>query len=112
MDPIEQDLNDYIVQEIMTDSPNPHLSNDDLLIEDGIIDSLGIFTLIAFIEPRFGVKIQPEDVLLDNFRTVRTIRALVVMRQQDAPTHETNGTCPARQSDNSGEKRNGELTLR
>jgi acyl carrier protein len=85
MDRIEQALNEYIVRELMGGQPGARLDNDDPLIDDGIIDSLGIFTLIAFIEEHFGFKFEPEDVVLDNFRSVRTIARLVVTRQQEAP---------------------------
>jgi acyl carrier protein len=95
MDPIEEALKEYIVREIMSDSAGASVGSDDPLIDDGIIDSLGIFTLIAFMEERFGVKVQPEDVVLDNFRSVRTIRALVAARLQEAPAAGTNGACAA-----------------
>lgn len=47
------------------------------LLEEEIIDSLGIFTLVAFIESRFSVKITPEEVNLDNFETLAAISAFV-----------------------------------
>ena len=47
------------------------------LLEQEIIDSLGIFTLIAFIEDRFGVRVAPEEVNLENFETLGAISSLV-----------------------------------
>ena len=78
---MEQIIKDYIIQEFMFDQPNPELTDDQLLLADGIIDSLGIFTLIAFIEQQFGLKIGPEDVILENFESVNKIKALIVARQ-------------------------------
>ena len=40
------------------------------LLQEEIIDSLGVFTLIGYLEQRFGVKIDASEVDLDNFRTV------------------------------------------
>jgi acyl carrier protein len=99
MDPIEEALKEYIIKEIMSDSAGASIGPDDALIDDGIIDSLGIFTLIAFMEERFGVKVQPEDVVLDNFRSLRTIRALVASRLPDGPKPGTNGSCAAPAAD-------------
>jgi len=48
------------------------------LIKDGIIDSLGIFLIIAFLQKEFQVKVRPEDVTIDNFQTVSAIEQLVV----------------------------------
>ena len=78
---MEQIIKDYIIQEFMFDQPNAELTDDQLLLADGIIDSLGIFTLIAFIEQQFGLKIGPEDVILENFESVNKIKALIVARQ-------------------------------
>jgi acyl carrier protein len=47
------------------------------LLEQEIIDSLGIFTLIAFIDDRFGVTVAPEEVNLENFQTLGAISSLV-----------------------------------
>lgn len=47
------------------------------LLEQEVIDSLGIFTLIAFIEDRFGVRVAPEEVNLENFETLGAISSLV-----------------------------------
>lgn len=74
-------VRDYIVEQFMYDSPDAALEDDQPLIEEGIIDSLGIFTLIAFIEERFGVKVQPDDVVLENFESVNTISRLVEARR-------------------------------
>ena len=78
---MEQVIKDYIIQEFMFDQPNAELTDDQLLLADGIIDSLGIFTLIAFIEQQFGLKIGPEDVILENFESVNKIKALIAARQ-------------------------------
>jgi acyl carrier protein len=51
------------------------------LIEEEVLDSLGIFSLIEFLEERFGVSIEAEDVTIDNFRTVEKIETLVERRR-------------------------------
>ena len=82
-----EDLSAYISLEASVprtedfNQPNAELTDDQLLLADGIIDSLGIFTLIAFIEQQFGLKIGPEDVILENFESVNKIKALIVARQ-------------------------------
>ena len=84
---IEQEINSYVVSELMTGNPEAALDNNEPLIDSGIVDSLGIFMLIAFLEKRFDIKIQAEDVVLENFKSVNTIKQLVVARlPQGAPS--------------------------
>ena len=86
MKDIEQTIKEYIVKEFMFDRPTTILDNDLPLIEEGIIDSLGIFLLIAFIEDQFKIKIRPEDVVMDNFESVNAIKRLISPRLLSAPS--------------------------
>jgi len=45
------------------------LSDDDDLLTSGLVDSLGMMSLVAFIEEQFGVAVPPEDVTLETFST-------------------------------------------
>ena len=84
MKDIEQTIKEYIVKEFMFDRRTMVLDNDLPLIEEGIIDSLGIFLLIAFIEDQFKIKIRPEDVVMDNFESVNAIKRLISPRLPSA----------------------------
>ena len=53
-----------------------HLS-EEKLVSDGILDSLDIMNLIMELESAFDIEIEPEDVLSDNFESVKAIAALV-----------------------------------
>ncbi len=64
------------VQSELSDGSFPVGVETDLLQEE-IIDSLGVFTLIGFLEQRFGVKIDASEVDLDNFRNVTAVEQLV-----------------------------------
>jgi len=85
MSNIEQPIKDYIAREFLFDSPEKIVGNDDLLIQDGIIDSLGIFLMISFIEQEFGIKVQPAEVVLENFESVTAIRNLVMSKMAAKP---------------------------
>ena len=50
------------------------------IIGEGLVDSLGIFKLIAFVEETFTVTIEPDEVLLENFQTLRAVRNLIVKK--------------------------------
>lgn len=74
---IDRPVKDFITKEFMADKPDVVLDDSLPLIERGIVDSLGVFVLISFIEERFKIKVQPEDVVLENFGTVGAIRNLI-----------------------------------
>ena len=50
------------------------------LLSAGIVDSLGILRLVSFIEDRFGVKVPDEDVVFENFQSIRAMGNYVSQR--------------------------------
>lgn len=46
---------------------------DTYLFDEGMVDSLGILRLIAFLEIEIGRPIDDHEVVMEHFRTVRTI---------------------------------------
>jgi acyl carrier protein len=58
------------------------LGDEDDLIDSGVVDSLGIFQLIAFLEERFGIKIGDEEITPENFGTISAIDRLVSARSR------------------------------
>ncbi len=80
MGDIEQAIKEFITTQFLFDKPMIALEEHVPLIEQGIIDSLGIFLLVSFLEQQFAVKIQPEDVVLENFSTIEAIGSLVRAR--------------------------------
>jgi len=73
---IKASIRDYILEEFV---PDGDISVEDAtnLLEEEVVDSLGIFTLVSFIENKFNVSIEAEEVNLDNFETLQSITKLV-----------------------------------
>ena len=49
------------------------LKEDTSFLESGVIDSTGILELIAFLEETYGLEIEDEDVVPENFDTLRNV---------------------------------------
>lgn len=77
MGSISEQLKAHIAHEFMAGAPAANLGDNTRLIDEEIIDSLGIFLLVNFIQEKFGVDIEPEEVTIENFETVAAITELV-----------------------------------
>lgn len=69
----EKLIKKFIQSELIKDSTDVDLSLTDNLIETGIIDSLGIQQLIAYLEETFSIQITDDDLIADNFETIEAI---------------------------------------
>ena len=54
--------------EVVVDTP---------LVEDGIIDSMGIMDLLGFIESSFDVTPEEDDLTIENFESVAAIKSFI-----------------------------------
>ena len=49
----------------------------DNLLESGILDSLGILDLVAFVEQNFGIILSDDELVPENFQSIERLSAFV-----------------------------------
>lgn len=90
------------VQNIMTDPLTDFIENntshlirdvtdDTKLLSQGLLDSLLLMNLLAFLERKYGIQIPDEEIVPENFETPRAIRSLIsrlATAQQASPRPE------------------------
>lgn len=69
---IEKRLIDYFKE--MADMT---VDSKTLLLEEKIIDSMGVIELVAFIEATYGVELTDDDLTVENFKDIQTIVKLI-----------------------------------
>jgi acyl carrier protein len=75
-------ITDYIV-DVWMDGDAESLEPDTPIAELNIIDSVGIFDLVHFLQREFCITVPLREVTLDNFRSVNAIFALVDRMRED-----------------------------
>jgi len=65
---LAEDLLDLLNDELSLD-PTVVIDNDTDLLLTGLVDSLGVIQVVAWIEDELDVSIDPIDVTLENFQT-------------------------------------------
>ena len=73
-------LVEFIGRELMSDPRGAGPGFEDDLLGSGIVDSLGVMSLVYFVEQTFGFEVPPEDVTVDNFLSVETLTRYIVGR--------------------------------
>ena len=69
-------LQQFLVDELAAD-PSDVERLDVELVEEDIVDSLGIFSIVDFLEAQYSIAIDPTEITIENFSTLRAIDALV-----------------------------------
>jgi acyl carrier protein len=76
MTPVEQSIMQFIAREILHD-PSSSIKPDLQLINEGILDSLALQNLVAFLEDEFEVEIDDDYLMPENFESIRSIAGII-----------------------------------
>ena len=69
-------MNDFIAM-LKKIKPNVDFENEDALVDDGILGSLDIITIIAEIADKYDVIIPSDEITSDNFNSAEALYELV-----------------------------------
>jgi acyl carrier protein len=72
---IEQEIRSFITEHFLYG--RSETLNDDAPLMGNVIDSTGVIELISFVQERFAIAIEDEEVMADNFGSVKSIVAFV-----------------------------------
>jgi acyl carrier protein len=70
-------IREFVTEEILFEENGARQVADDTPLLDGVIDSMALMRLVAFLEEEFEVQIDDVDITEENFRTVQDIAQLV-----------------------------------
>ena len=73
----EQEIGTYIVNTFLFGEGGDGFTDEDSLIEKGIIDSTGVLELVAFLDETYGISVADQELVADNFDSVSKLGAFV-----------------------------------
>ena len=84
MDETTAKIKQFIVDEFMPDVPVEDLDDDFDLLTGGVVDSLGLLKVVAWLEDEFDIGVDDSELGPDSFRTVAAIKAYVDSARETA----------------------------
>jgi len=77
---IQAIVKEYVISEVLSGDEGV-LDVSTELIEQGILDSMSLLRLIAFLEERFSIQVADEDIVPRHFHNLRAIEELIASYQ-------------------------------
>jgi len=77
MKSVEERIRVYIAENILFSSNGYPHADEASFLEEGIVDSMGIMELVMFVEEQFGITVEDEELVPDNFDSVRRLSAYI-----------------------------------
>ncbi len=77
---INQEIRQFIQNNFLFGTCEQEFDDDDSFMENGIIDSTGVLELVSFVEERFGVEVQDDELIPDNLDSVNKLTEYVTRK--------------------------------
>ncbi|OGO25491.1 MAG: acyl carrier protein [Chloroflexi bacterium RBG_16_52_11] len=74
---IETQIKDYIARNLLFSDNGFPYGDEVSFLEEGIVDSIGVMELVAFVEENFSIKVDDLDVTPENFDSVNRMAAYI-----------------------------------
>lgn len=74
---LEEQLRDFIVKTFLFGGGGDAIDRDYSFLEHGILDSMGVLELVAFLERRFGLEIADEEIVPENLDSLARLAQFV-----------------------------------
>jgi len=82
---IKEDIRKYVVDSAQSRGVNI-ASDDESLLSSGVVDSLGIFRLVSFLEETFSLRVSDDEIVYENFKSINEIERFVTRKSQGSDT--------------------------
>ena len=73
---IQRDIHSFIVDNFLY-GQSVDLSCDDSLIHKGVIDSTGVLELVSFLQERYDITVEDEEIIPDNLDSITNVAKYV-----------------------------------
>ena len=81
---LEQEIKQFVLDTFIFGGSVDNIDENASFLANGTIDSLGVLELIAFAEERYGVQVEDDEVVPDNFDGVRRLANYIRSKQRVA----------------------------
>ena len=88
---LSDELRHFVIDNFLFGKPYEGFADDDSFLEHGIIDSTAVMELIAFLEARYRIKLQDQELIPENLDSINGLVRFVESRVQP----NLRGTCDA-----------------
>ncbi len=73
---IENKIREFILKNLYY-SQDASIGDEDSFLETGVVDSMGVMELVAFVQSEFGVEVAREEIVVENFDSIRKLANFV-----------------------------------
>jgi acyl carrier protein len=83
VNPVAQQIREFLIKQFPAAA---QIGVHDPLLENGIVDSLGVLDVVGFIEQAFSLTVSDDELVPENFATIERLSEFVESKRNGPPT--------------------------
>ncbi|MBN1955562.1 MAG: acyl carrier protein [Anaerolineae bacterium] len=84
MPAVKDQIRQFLAENFLFTDDASQLDDSVSLLEEGIVDSTGVLELVGFIEETYGLRVDDEEIVPDNFDSIQRLASFVRRKQAAA----------------------------
>jgi len=78
---VEKEIRDFIVENFLFGNTDYSLGDEESFLQKGFIDSTGILEVVSFIEEKFGIEVEDDDLIPENLDSIRRLSDFIARKR-------------------------------
>ncbi len=74
-------VRNYIIENFLFGDAEPLRGDDISLLDEGIMDSVGVMELVAFLEQDFGLAVEDDELVPENLDSISNLVGFITRKQ-------------------------------
>jgi acyl carrier protein len=79
---LKDQIREFVMENLAHAKGITSFGDDENLMESGVVDSLGIFRIVSFLEEEMHVRVSDEEINADTLQSVNSIEKLVLSKKK------------------------------
>jgi acyl carrier protein len=78
---VGKEIRDFIVENFLFGNREKLPDDDDSFLQKGLIDSTGILEVVNFIEEKFEIRVEDDELIPENLDSVRRLADFIIRKR-------------------------------
>jgi acyl carrier protein len=80
---LKSELRQFIVENFLYGQDDDDFKDNVSFLDKGLIDSTGVMELVSFIEEKYGLAVDDEELIPDNFDSIEKLSAFMTKKMNN-----------------------------
>jgi acyl carrier protein len=77
---VQKELREFLMENFFMDESDDPISDDESFLESGLIDSTGVLEVVSFLEERYGITVEADELDPENLDSISRISRFVMSK--------------------------------